>query len=118
MVYSQQANSKKSLVDKNLVIYATSYKTNQRLSLIDTVQFVKSKQPLETEICVFVNPQKKFQQIIGIGGAITDASAETFDKLPANKKQEFLSAYFDKNSGIGYSMARTNIHSCDFSSAS
>ena len=29
-----------------------------------------------------------------------------------------LTAYYDKVNGIGYTLARTNIHSCDFSSAS
>ena len=55
---------------------------------------------------------------MGIGGALTDASAETFAKLPKVQQQELLTAYFDSNKGIGYSLARTNIHSCDFSSDS
>src|SRR5207302_5247689 len=63
-------------------------------------------------------PSTKFQTILGIGGALTDASAETFAKLPPAKQQEILKAYFDSSTGIGYTLARTNIHSCDFSSAS
>jgi glucosylceramidase len=55
---------------------------------------------------------------MGIGGAITDASAEVFAKLPAAKQQEFLNAYYDKDKGIGYSLMRTSIHSSDFSSGS
>ncbi|RZM24261.1 MAG: glycosyl hydrolase, partial [Pedobacter sp.] len=31
---------------------------------------------------------------------------------------ELLTAYFDKEKGIGYTLARTNINSCDFSTAS
>ena len=75
-------------------------------------------QPLETHVCVFVDPAKTFQTFLGIGGALTDASAETFAKLPKAKQQEFLTAHFDRNTGIGYTLARTNIHSCDFSSGS
>jgi glucosylceramidase len=33
-------------------------------------------------------------------------------------KQEFLQAYYSTTNGIGYSLARTTIHSCDFSTAS
>src|SRR5437764_13930564 len=73
-------------------------------------------QPLETQVCVFVDPTKTFQTILGIGGALTDAAAETFAKLPGDKQQEILDAYFDTSKGIGYTLARTNIHSCDFSS--
>jgi glucosylceramidase len=82
------------------------------------LKFTNAVQPLETEISVFVNPNKQFQSFVGIGGAITDASAEVFAKLSAEKQREFLNAYYDKEKGIGYSLIRTNIHSCDFSSGS
>ncbi|MDX6558280.1 MAG: glucosylceramidase, partial [Blastocatellia bacterium] len=49
---------------------------------------------------------------------MTDASAETFAMLPKGKQREVLNAYFDEQQGIGYKLARTNIHSCDFSSGS
>ena len=76
------------------------------------------KQPLETQTCIFVNPKNTFQTFLGIGGAITDASAEVFAKLSPGKQVEFLQAYFSKEKGIGYSLIRTNIHSCDFSPGS
>ncbi len=75
-------------------------------------------QPVETQVCVFVDPSKTFQSFMGIGGALTDASAETFAKLPKDKQQEILQAYFNVKKGIGYTLARTNIQSCDFSSGS
>ncbi|MDD4991402.1 MAG: glycoside hydrolase family 30 protein [Paludibacter sp.] len=103
---------------KTATVYSTSSGTNQKLTITDTVTFNKSGQPFETEICVFVNPNKTFQTILGIGGAITDASAEVYAQLPPNKKQEFIDAYYNKVKGIGYSLARTNIGSCDFSSES
>ena len=99
-------------------VYTTAEHTPNRLTLTDKQQLKPTKQPLETEVCVFLNPKKTFQSIVGIGGAITDASAEVFAKLPKGKQQELLTAYYDKTNGIGYSMARTNIHSCDFSSGS
>ena len=79
---------------------------------------METPQPIESEVSVFVNPQKQYQSFIGIGGAITDASAEVFSKLSADKQQELLNAYYDKEKGIGYTLIRTNIHSCDFSSGS
>ncbi|MBA2501209.1 MAG: glycosyl hydrolase, partial [Chitinophagaceae bacterium] len=73
-------------------------------------------QPTEGQIAVFVDPTKTFQTFFGIGAALTDASAETFYKLPVEAQQQFLEAHFDKEKGIGYTVARTNINSCDFSS--
>ena len=103
---------------KSIAIYTTADKTNLRLAITDTLQFKEFGQPLETQICVFVDPKRTFQTFMGIGGALTDASAETFAKLPKEKQEELLQSYFDKDKGIGYTLARTNINSCDFSSGS
>jgi glucosylceramidase len=101
-----------------VTVHTTAENTNYRLSATETLAFKPMGQPLETQICVFVDPTKKFQTILGIGGALTDASAEVFAQLSRAKQQEFLTAQFDRNRGIGYTLARTNIHSCDFSSGS
>ncbi|MBC7643048.1 MAG: glycoside hydrolase family 30 protein [Flavobacterium sp.] len=101
-----------------LEIYTTADNTDLRLSKQSNIIFVNANQPLETETCVFVNPDKTFQNFIGIGGAITDASAEVYSKLSVSKKQELMNAYYNNEIGIGYSLIRTTIHSCDFSSDS
>ncbi|WP_126971637.1 glycoside hydrolase family 30 protein [Gynurincola endophyticus] len=102
---------------KNIKVFTTAQHTNQRLAEKNLdKEFIKLEQPLETQVCIFVDPSKTFQQFTGIGGAITDASAETFAKLSKDKQQELLHAYYDLNKGIGYSLARTNMNSCDFSS--
>lgn len=103
---------------RQVAVYTTAAKTDYRLSATNTVAFKPHGQPLETQICVFVDPTRTFQTFLGIGGALTDAAAETFAKLPQAKQQEFLKAHFDRENGIGYTLARTNIHSCDFSSGS
>jgi glucosylceramidase len=112
------ANSRMfSTEGKKITVFSTADSSNLRLSLTDTLSFKDLPQPVETQICVFVNPNKTFQNFIGIGGALTDASAETYAKLSKEKQQEFMQAYYDVNKGIGYSLGRTNIQSCDFSTA-
>ncbi len=103
---------------KNVTVYTTAENTNLKLSKTADATFAPAKQPLETEISVFVQPDVTFQDIMGIGGAITDASAEVYAKLSPAKQKEFLDAYYSTDKGIGYSIIRTNIHSCDFSSGS
>jgi len=107
-----------STTGKQVRVYTTADQTAHRISPTDTLSFKAVGQPKETQICVFVDPTRQFQDFLGIGGALTDASAETFALLPKDKQSEFLSAYFDDKHGIGYKLARTNIHSCDFSSGS
>lgn len=103
---------------KKITVYTTASQSDLRLTLNAQLSFKEFKQPLETQPCVFVDPANTFQSFIGIGAALTDASAETFAKLPKPEQQELLRAYFDKDKGIGYTLARTTIHSCDFSSGS
>jgi glucosylceramidase len=117
--HAQVKESIFSTEGKKVIAYTTAENSNYKLTKTQSGEGFKPKaQPTEGEVIVFVDPDKTFQTILGFGAALTDAAAETFAKLPANKQQEFLDAYFDKEKGIGYNLARTNIHSCDFSSAS
>lgn len=120
--FSQQKNTAQSksfsAKNKKITVYTTADSTKWRLTQTDVLTFVPSKQPLEIEVSVFVIPTKTFQKFLGIGGAITDASAEVFAKLPKDKQKEFMEAYYDKEKGIGYSLLRTTIHSSDFASGS
>lgn len=99
-------------------VYTTASNSDQRLAKTNTLQFASADQALESEVSIFVNPSKTFQSFWGIGGAITDASSEIFATLSPQKQDEFLKAYYDKDEGIGYSIARTTIHSSDFASGS
>jgi glucosylceramidase len=100
------------------LVYLTAQGTPQKLAKIAEPAFAALPQPSEQEAAVFVDPKKRFQTLLGIGGALTDASAETFYKLPKARQREILTAYFDPEKGIGYSLGRTHINSCDFSSGS
>jgi glucosylceramidase len=107
-----------SIKDKTVKVYLTAKGTDDKITPTETLQFTDKPQPVETEVSVFVDPSKTFQTMLGIGGALTDAVAETFYKLPKDKQKELLTAYYDKEKGIGYTLARTSIQSSDFSSAS
>ena len=63
---------------------------------------------------VFVDPGKAFQEILGFGGALTEATAETLAKLPPEARNRILSDYFDPVTGHGYALCRVSINSCDF----
>ena len=99
-------------------VFVTAQRTGDRLSAKAPAAFVPLPQPAENFPVIMADPKRSFQTIEGIGGALTDASAEVFAKLPKDKQEEVLSAYFDPVKGLGYSLGRTHIHSCDFSSES
>ena len=101
-----------------LDIHTTAAGTGERLAHAGSTAFAPGRQPTEGEVSVFVDPGKSYQTLLGIGGAITDASAEVFARLTPANQERLLKAYYDPAQGIGYSLARTTIHSSDFSSAS
>jgi glucosylceramidase len=98
--------------------FVTAKNTELKLTKGEDLTFQELMTPSEHEATIMIDPKKSFQTIEGIGGALTDAAAETFYKLPAEKQAEILKAYYNPVEGIGYSLGRTNINSCDFSSES
>ncbi|MXV17090.1 glycoside hydrolase family 30 protein [Hufsiella ginkgonis] len=105
-----------AIANKTATVYTTADHSDLRISNTGTLTFKDLKQPLETQVAVFVDPVTTFQTLVGIGGSLTDATAETFAKLPKEAQAEFLKAYYDRTNGIGFTLGRTNIASCDFSS--
>ena len=109
----EEVNPEFNLESNKALIYTTAEGTEKRLFKDKTIDFKNAVQPLETEVSVFVNPNKTFQEYIGVGGAITDASAEVYSQLSPNNQDKFLKAYFHED-GINYNIIRTSIHSADF----
>ena len=101
-----------------LTVITTAQGVLSRMAVTTTAALQPVQQVPESDVAVFVNTTQRFQTLVGIGGAITDSTAEVFAKLPADKQKELLTAWFDPVQGIGYSLLRTTIHSSDFSSAS
>jgi len=100
-------------------VYTTSAQNDVKLKLTQAqLSFSNFIQPLETEGSILVNTSRQHQTLVGIGAALTDAAAETFYKLDEDQQKLFMEAYYSRDNGIGYSLARTIIHSCDFSSGS
>ena len=63
---------------------------------------------------VWVDPQRRFQQIEGFGGAFTEAAAVTWQGLDPERRADLLRDYFDPQLGHGYTFCRVHMNSCDF----
>lgn len=98
--------------------FTTAQNSSLRLTAEQPVYFSGATSVAENKVFIFLDDAHTFQTLTGIGGAITDASAEVFYRLTPELQEELLTAYYDSVEGIGYSLARTNIQSCDFSSGS
>mmetsp|Transcript_48365 Transcript_48365/g.121754 ORF Transcript_48365/g.121754 Transcript_48365/m.121754 type:complete len:509 (-) Transcript_48365:197-1723(-) len=73
--------------------------------------------PTRSSAAYVLSTSKKFQTILGFGGAFTEAAALTISKLPEGLQEEIVQAYFGPQ-GHQYSLGRVPIASCDFSTSS
>ena len=71
--------------------------------------------PAEQTILIDVNTTEERQELTGIGGSFTEATSSLLAKMSKEKRQEVIDAYFGPD-GARYSLTRTHIGSCDFSS--
>jgi len=85
--------------------------TGDRLTVKGNIQFVPD---FEFSGPVVSVSRTLDQKIEGFGGAFTEASALVFKGMPPEKQQQILEMYFGP-SGIGYTLGRIHINSCDFS---
>src|SRR5215831_11475787 len=63
---------------------------------------------------IVLNPEKKFQPILGFGAAFTDAACYTFNRLPAEARSQLFHTLFHP-SEMGLNVCRTCIGSSDYS---
>ena len=90
--------------------------TNYKRNLLFSKSSVKPKSysdKLEKQV-INIYPQIKYQEIIGFGGAFTEASGVAFSSLSENKKNELINDYFSSD-GLNYAICRLPIGSSDFS---
>lgn len=64
---------------------------------------------------IALDPTKRHQSIIGFGGAFTESSAYNLARINDKQRMQAIKDYFDKDEGLGYTIGRVSIHSCDFS---
>ena len=95
--------------------YETNFKRNLfwKESQLGTKKYSEN---LENKI-INIYPNITYQELIGFGGAFTEAAGFAYSKLSDDKKLQFLDDCFS-SSGLNYSIGRLPIGSCDFSVSS
>ena len=62
-----------------------------------------------------INPNQKFQEIIGFGASFTESSAWNLATIPEKLRKDVLTKLFSPTEGAGFSLTRTHINSSDYS---
>ena len=95
----------------------------QTANLADGVNLLKPMPPLTlspmdrpTGKALIVDRSKQHQEILGFGGAFTEAAALNWRSLSKADQDEVIRLYFSspEEGGLGYTLGRVPINSCDF----
>ncbi|XP_029959147.1 lysosomal acid glucosylceramidase [Salarias fasciatus] len=92
----------------------TSYLSSRAGSRLEVTQGQVQANSSGAGVRLTIVPQQKYQRIRGFGGSMTDAAAINILSLSAAAQDQLLRQYFS-GEGIGYSVVRVPMASCDFS---
>src|SRR5262245_46317966 len=85
-----------------------------RLLARDPDVALSTRAPLTTRIDV--DPQRRYQEMVGFGAAVTDSSAWVIEnRLNATQRATLLQELFGRDGGLGLSFTRITIGGSDFS---
>jgi glucosylceramidase len=92
--------------------FLTAQEGDRRLALQEPLP---AASPDGEHVTLWVDSTRRFQTMLGFGGAFTESAAVTWQKLSAPRREDVLRAYFADGEGHGYAMCRVHMNSCDFS---
>jgi glucosylceramidase len=100
-------------------VVQTAHGSKERLAMRGCEPFVAD---FEATTVIDVTGATPQHEILGFGGAFTESSALVYQALPPDMRKRFINAYFalgddegKGEEGIGYTLGRVHINSCDFS---
>lgn len=99
---------------RSIRVIQTAKETGDLLAEQAALSFREDANGTENHL-INVYEDVEYQEIEGFGGAFTEAAAVTIAKMSPEKQEEIVKAYFDQEAGLGYTLCRTHINSCDFS---
>lgn len=97
------------------IVIQTAKSTQDRLTRKEDIFFEHRPIVNHNRTTIDFDSRMKFQQIIGFGGAFTEAGASVLYNVEKEKRARIIESYFHPEKGIAYSLCRTHINSCDFS---
>ncbi len=101
-------------ISKTIRVIQTARDTGDRLAGKEDIAFIADKDGWEKSL-INIHPEVEYQEFNGFGATITEAAVSTYYKMSGQKRKEIMNAYFNVDTGLGYSVCRTHIGSCDAS---
>lgn len=104
-------------MNRKIRVIETHLASDTKLREMPEICFHRDKEDPDGQESHILNlyEEVQYQEILGFGGAFTEASALNLSLVPPKMREKVLELYFDPEKGIGYNFCRSTINSCDFS---
>ena len=113
VIWTNGCLAQDSIVDKKFAI-VTSTAPSKMLSKESSQLIWKSPDSSLAGEIIKVDASKKYQTVLGFGGAFTDASCYSFNEMPRDARQKLFHELFSPDE-LGLNVCRTCIGSSDYS---
>lgn len=102
---------------REIRVVETHLASDTKLKEVESLQFYPDKPDPDGQETGILNlyDQVQYQEILGFGGALTEASTLNLSRIDSTLREKVFEMYFDTEKGIGYNFCRSTIGSCDFS---
>ena len=95
-------------------LYVTTPDRAKLLTLEPDLRFADSRD--EAAITIDVDPSLRYQEMVGFGASLSDASAWLLqNRLTATQREALLQELFGRDPGAGFSFVRVDMGASDFS---
>lgn len=104
-------------MQRTIKVIETHLASDTKLKEMPELVFHKDKEGPDGQEGKILNvyDEVQYQEILGFGGAFTEATTLNLSRVSKELREKVLELYFDKEKGIGYNFCRSTINSCDFS---
>lgn len=104
-------------MERKIRVIQTHLASDTKLQVLPEVTFTKEKPEPDSQEGGILNvyDEVQYQEILGFGGALTEASTLNLSRIRPELRKQVMEMYFDREKGIGYNFCRSTINSCDFS---
>jgi len=97
-----------------VAVVRTGKHTGERLTVLPPLKLEPGAAARDDAVVV-LEPNVRFQKCLGFGGSFTESAAKMFKKMSEPSQKQIVDAYFNPDTGIGYTFGRVHMNSCDFS---
>jgi len=99
-----------------VAVVRTCKGTGQLLAEMDALHLEDAPGvPVHHESTIVIDPSVRYQKFAGFGTSLTESAGRVYQRVGSANKARIIDAYFRKDVGLGFNIARLHMNSCDFS---